>query len=256
MFEDFILRINDHAPSLAMLATLVLVLMFGTSAQILADRLRIPATGPLLIAGLLFGPAVLGFVQPEVLGLTLRVVVRAAVAVVVFEGGLLLNVAELRHTSRAVVGLVSVGLLITTLLAGLLVNLLLGWSWELSLLFGAIVSVTGPTVITPILQKVRVNRRVRSTLESESVIADPLGVILAALVFTAITTPGGWRYAGFHGLTTLIAGAGIGAIVAASVWLTAANFICCPRSSPDSSSWARRFSPTPSRNSSRMKPEF
>ena len=84
---------------------------------------------------------------------------------------------------------------LTTLLAGLLANLLLGWSWELSLLFGALVSVTGPTVITPILQKVRVNHRVRATLESESVIADPLGVILAALVFTAITSPGGWQHA-------------------------------------------------------------
>lgn len=228
MFEDLILRINEHTLALAMLATLVLVLLTGTAAQILADRLRIPATGPLLIAGLLFGPAVLGLVQPEVLGVTLRVVVRAAVAVVVFEGGLLLNVGEIRHTSRAVVGLVSVGLLITTLLAGLLANLLLGWSWELSLLFGAIVSVTGPTVITPILQKVRVNRRVRSTLESESVIADPLGVILAALVFTAITTPGGWRYASSHALVTLLAGAGAGASVAALIWLTAGKFHLLP----------------------------
>ncbi len=219
---------HEAAPALAILATLVLVLLVGTSAQILAERLRIPATGPLLVAGLLFGPAVLGLVQPELLGVTLRVVVRAAVAVVVFEGGLLLNVSELRHTSRAVAGLVSVGLLITTLLAALLVNLLLGWSWELSLLFGAIVSVTGPTVITPILQKVRVNRRVRTTLESESVIADPLGVILAALVFTAITTPGGWQYAALHGLTTLAAGAAVGAGVAGAVWVAAGRFRLLP----------------------------
>ncbi len=228
MFELFVQQMHHHAPALAVLATLVLVLLVGTSAQILAERLRIPATGPLLVAGLLFGPAVLGLVQPEVLGVTLRVAVRAAVAVVVFEGGLLLNVSELRHTSRAVVGLVSVGLLITTVLAGLLVALLLGWTWELSLLFGAIVSVTGPTVITPILQKVRVNRRVRTTLESESVIADPLGVILAALVFTAITTPGGWRYAPLHGLTTLTAGAAVGACVAGVVWLLAGRFRLLP----------------------------
>jgi len=228
LFESFIQQLHHHAPALVVLATLVLVLLVGTSAQILAERLRIPATGPLLVAGLLFGPAVLGLVQPELLGVTLRVVVRAAVAVVVFEGGLLLNVSELRHTSRAVVGLVSVGLLITTLLAGLLVALLLGWSWELSLLFGAIVSVTGPTVITPILQKVRVNRRVRTTLESESVIADPLGVILAALVFTAITTPGGWRYATLHGLTTLAAGAAVGAAAAGAVWLLAGRFRLLP----------------------------
>jgi NhaP-type Na+/H+ or K+/H+ antiporter/uncharacterized protein with PhoU and TrkA domain len=228
LLEPFIQQLHEHAPALAVLATLVLVLLVGTSAQILAERLRIPATGPLLVAGLLFGPAVLGLVQPQALDVTLRVVVRAAVAVVVFEGGLLLNIGELRHTSRAVVGLVSFGLLITTALAGLLAGVLLGWSWELSLLFGAIVSVTGPTVITPILQKVRVNRRVRATLESESVIADPLGVILAALVFTAITTPGGWHYAALHGLLTLAAGACVGASVAGVVWLTAGRFRLLP----------------------------
>jgi NhaP-type Na+/H+ or K+/H+ antiporter len=224
LFESFVQQMHGASPALAVLAMLVLVLLVGTSAQILAERLRIPATGPLLIAGLLFGPAVLGLVQPQLLDVTLRVVVRGAVAVVVFEGGLLLNVSELRHTSRAVVGLVSFGLLITTALAGLLANLLLGWTWELSLLFGAIVSVTGPTVITPILQKVRVNRRVRATLESESVIADPLGVILAALVFTAITTPGGWHYAALQGSISLAAGAAVGASVAGFVWLTAGRF--------------------------------
>jgi len=206
LFEAYIQQLHEGAPALAVLATLVLVLLVGTSAQILAERLRIPATGPLLLAGLLFGPAVLGLVNPQVLDVTLRVVVRAAVAVVVFEGGLLLNVSEPRHTSRAVVGLDSFGLLITTVLAGLLANLLLGWTWELSLLFGAIVSVTGPTVITPILQKVRVNRRVRATLESESVIADPLGVILAALVFTTILSPGGLGEAMPHAALTLVAG--------------------------------------------------
>jgi len=228
LFDSFARHLHGHAPALAVLATLVLVLLVGTSAQIFAERWRIPATGPLLVAGLLLGPAVLGLVQPQLLGVTLPVVVRAAVAVVIFEGGLLLNVSELRHTSRAVAGLVSFGLLITTALAGLLAHLLLGWSWELSLLFGAVVSVTGPTVITPILQKVRVNSRVRSTLESESVIADPLGVILAALVFTAITAPGGWRYAALHGLTTFAAGASVGAAAAGLVWLMAGRFRLLP----------------------------
>lgn len=228
MFESYIVNLHEHSPAMAALLTLVLVLTVGTAAQILSDRLRLPATGPLLLAGLLFGPALLGVVQPQVLDAGLRVVVRAAVAVVVFEGGLLLDVGEIRHTSRAVAGLVSVGLLITTLLAGSLAHFLLGWSWELSLLLGAIVSVTGPTVITPILQKVRVNPRVRSTLESESVIADPLGVILAALIFTAITTPGGWDYATINAGWTLLAGAGVGALVAGAVWLTAGRFQLLP----------------------------
>ena len=78
LFESFIQQLHQHAPALVVLATLVLVLLVGTSAQILAERLRIPATGPLLVAGLLFGPAVLALVQPELLGVTLRVVVRVS----------------------------------------------------------------------------------------------------------------------------------------------------------------------------------
>jgi len=219
MLEDYIFSLKDASASLVVLATLVLVFVLGTAAQIIADRIRLPATGPLLIAGLLFGPAVLGVVQPSVLGPGLRVIVSAAVAVVVFEGGLLLDVTELRHTSRAVLGLVTVGLLITTSLAALLAHILLGWPWELAFLFGAIISVTGPTVITPILQKVRVNRRVRSTLESESVIADPLGVILAAVIFTAIISPGGWRDIVMQAFVTFTYGAGIGTAVAVMVWV-------------------------------------
>lgn len=228
MLENYILHLRDHNHVLAILASLVLVVLIGTAAQILADRLRIPATGPLLFAGLVFGQAGLGLVQPDVLGETLRVVVKMSVAVVVFEGGLLLDVREMRHASRAVVGLVTVGLLITTVLAGMLVHFLFGWTWELSFLFGAIVSVTGPTVITPILQRVRVNRRVRLTLESESIIADPLGVILAALVFTAIISPRGLQAAIPAGLLTLAAGIVTGIVVAFVVWLLSDRFRLLP----------------------------
>lgn len=228
MLEGYVFYLRDHNHVLSILATLVLVILIGTAAQILADRLKIPATGPLLFAGLIFGKAGLGLVQPEVLGEFLRVVVKASVAIVVFEGGLLLDVREMRHASRAVIGLVTVGLLITTILAAVLVHFLFGWTWELSFLFGAIVSVTGPTVITPILQRVRVNRRVKLTLESESIIADPLGVILAALIFTAITSPGGLSAALPVGLLTLCAGVLVGISVAFIVWLLSDRFLLLP----------------------------
>ena len=211
-----------------MLATLVLVMLVGTSAQIIADRIRIPATGPLLLAGLVFGKAGFGLIQPEVLGTVLSVVIKVAVAIVIFEGGLLLDLREVRHASRAVIGLVTVGLMITTILAGSLAHLFFGWTWSLSFLFGAIVSVTGPTVITPILQRVRVNRRVKMTLESESIIADPLGVILAALVFTAIVAPGGLLEALPTGLVTLAAGVAVGVTVALMVWLLSDRFKLLP----------------------------
>lgn len=228
MLESYILDLKLHEPVLAILATLVLVVLIGTSAQILADKMRIPATGPLLFAGLLFGEAGIGLIKPDVLGEILRVVIKASVAVVVFEGGLLLDVREIRHASRAVLGLVTIGLLITTFLAGMLAHFLFGWTWELSFLFGAIVSVTGPTVITPILQRVRVNRRVRLTLESESIIADPLGVILASLVFTSIISPYGVSAALPTGLKTILAGAAVGISVAGVVWLLSDRFQLLP----------------------------
>lgn len=219
MFEEFIFSLDSSDKVLAILVTFVLVVLIGTSAQILADRLRIPATGPLLLAGFIFGEAGVGLIQPEVLGDMMRVAVKASVAIVVFEGGMMLDLREIRHASRAVLGLVTVGLLITTVLAGLLAHYLLNWSWELSFLFGAIVSVTGPTVISPILEKVRVNRRVKLTLQSESIIADPLGVILAALVFTAIISPRGLSYAIPSGLYTLFVGLVAGVVVALFVWM-------------------------------------
>lgn len=207
---------------------LVLVMVVGTFAQIIADKVRIPATGPLLFAGLVFGKAGLGLIQPELLGDVLPVIVKASVAIVVFEGGMLLDVRNIRHASRAVLGLVTVGLLITTILSGVLVHFLFGWGWELSFLFGAIVSVTGPTVITPILEKVKVNRRVRSTLESESIIADPLGVILASLVFTAIISPKGLTSAIPTGLITLGAGILVGFGIALIVWILSDRFRLLP----------------------------
>lgn len=213
---------------MAMMITLMFVMIIGTSAQILAERMRIPATAPLLIAGLLFGPDFLGLIQPAVLDEGVRLIIKMAVAVIIFEGGMLLNVYELRHTSRAVTGLITVGLLITSVLSGLLAHYLVGMSWEISFLFGAIVSVTGPTVITPILKRVSVNRRVRSTLESESIIADPFGVILAAIIFTAIINKGEWTYVLTHAIETVLAGVITGTSVALFIWLISAKLHLLP----------------------------
>ncbi len=228
--SNYLLELSQQSPVLAVLATLVCVLIIGTSAQILAERLGLPSTGPLLIAGLLFGPDIVGLIQPDILMERdlLSLIVRIAVAIIVFEGGLLLNVYDLRHTSRAVTGLVTVGLLITTVLAGILAHYLIGTSWEVSFLFGATVSITGPTVITPILQKVSVNRRVRSTLESESIIADPLGVILAAIIFTAIIYKGDWSYVITHGIQTIVAGAVTGVAVGFAIWVLSGRFHLLP----------------------------
>ena len=100
---SYLLDLNGHSPVMAILLTLVTVLLIGTAAQIVAERLRLPATGPLLIVGVIFGPDIIGLVQPEILREKdiLGLIVRMAVAIIVFEGGMLLNVYDIRHTSRA-----------------------------------------------------------------------------------------------------------------------------------------------------------
>ncbi|MEO8217321.1 MAG: cation:proton antiporter [Acidobacteriota bacterium] len=228
MFASLLMGLQSQNRPLAILATLVIVLVIGTSAQILADRMRMPAVAPLLLAGIICGPSLLGLVVPGILGVGLQVIIRAAVAVCIFEGGLLLDLSAIRNTSRAVLGLVTVGLIITTILAGGAVKFFLDWPWEVCFLFGAIVSVTGPTVVTPILQRVAVNQRVRATLESESVIADPLGVILAALIFSAVTSAGGWSQALPLAVSSLASGLAIGASVAGVVWLSAGKLRLLP----------------------------
>ena len=136
MFESYITNLAQSSPVMAIMATLVCVLLIGTGAQIFSERIKIPATGPLLIVGLLFGKDIIGLIQPQILEVGLSLIVKMAVAIIVFEGGLLLNVYDLRHTSRAVTGLITVGLLITTALAAVLAHFLLGLTWEISILFG------------------------------------------------------------------------------------------------------------------------
>ncbi|MFV0387660.1 MAG: cation:proton antiporter [Pyrinomonadaceae bacterium] len=227
---NFLAQLNDTSPVMAMLFTVVAVLLIGTAAQIFAERIHVPATGPLLIIGVIAGPELIGIINPEILRERdlLGLIVRMAVAIIVFEGGLLLNVYDIRHTSRAVTGLVTVGLLITTALSGILAHFLIGLSWSISILFGAIISVTGPTVITPILEKVQVNRRVKTTLESESIIADPLGVILAAIIFTFILNRGDFGYVITHGLETVLSGTVMGGSVGLLIWLFSGRFKLLP----------------------------
>src|SRR5690606_35679369 len=109
------------------MATLVLVILIGTSAQILAERRRIPAARPLLLAVLSCGEAALVISKPALLGDASRTAIKASVAIVIFEGGMMLDVREIRHASPAVLGIVTVGLLITTALSGILAHYLIGW---------------------------------------------------------------------------------------------------------------------------------
>ena len=169
--------------------TIALALLFGALAQALGRQVRIPGIVLLLLVGVLLGPDVANLVRPETLGHGLELLVGFAVAVILFEGGLNLDLARLGKTHRALTRLVTVGAVVTALGASLAARLCMGWSWELSALFGSLVIVTGPTVIGPLVRRLRINHRTSALLEGEGVIIDPIGAITAFIVLECVLAP-------------------------------------------------------------------
>lgn len=163
-----------------------LVLAASVGTQLLAEHLRVPAILPLLGVGVLFGPELLGLVRPDALGVGLQVLIPLMVAIIVFEGGMVLDLGYLRQVSPIVRNLITVGCLVTWLLAALAANLLVGLPWPLALLFGALVSVTGPTVINPLLRRTAVTQRLKTILMAEGVLIDAVGVVLSVVVLEAL----------------------------------------------------------------------
>jgi NhaP-type Na+/H+ or K+/H+ antiporter len=162
---------------------------FGVLGQALAAWLRVPSIVVLFGTGLLLGPGGLGWIRPDALGHGLFALVSIAVAVILFEGGLNLDLRRLRREGRTIRSLVTVGAAITWLGGACAARWILGWSWQPSILFGAMVIVTGPTVIGPLLRSLRVKPSVATVLEAEGVLIDPVGAIVAALALEAVLAP-------------------------------------------------------------------
>jgi NhaP-type Na+/H+ or K+/H+ antiporter len=166
-----------------------LALGFGVLAQTLAHTLRIPGIVLLLATGLALAPEGLGWIQPGVLGQGLYALVSLSVAVILFEGALNLDVKRLRREGRTIRALVTSGALITWVGGAVAAHFILGWDWRLAILFGAMVIVTGPTVINPLLRSLRVKPSLATVLEAEGVLIDPIGAILAAITLEAVLAP-------------------------------------------------------------------
>jgi len=166
--------------------TFALALVAGVLAQAIARHLRVPGIVLLLATGIALGPEGANLIRPDILGSSLQPIVGLSVAVILFEGGLQLNILRLRSEAVAIRRLITVGALITFLGGTLLARWILGWDWQLSLLFGALVVVTGPTVINPLTRRIRLRPNVRTILEAEGVLIDPIGAVLAVVVLEMI----------------------------------------------------------------------
>ncbi|TNJ47106.1 sodium:proton antiporter [Tamlana fucoidanivorans] len=181
------------------------IIILGILAQWVAWKFKIPAILPLILIGLLVGPIAAAYFSEDgskwiepvwngkhglFPGEGLYYFVSLAISVILFEGGLTLKRSEIRSLGPVITKLITLGSAITFFGAGILANVIFGLSWELSFLFSALIIVTGPTVITPILRNIPLKKDISTVLKWEGILIDPIGALVAVLVFEFISVEG------------------------------------------------------------------
>ncbi len=170
-----------------MMLAAALVFGLATGCQIIAPRLKIPALILLLPVGFLFGLVAPGLRMSEILGSAFPVAVDLMVALILFQGGMALGDTPLTGSDgRVIRKLIWIGGAITFVAGSLASHFVLGLAWPLAALLGAIMIVSGPTVVTPILDLVRLKPRVRGILLWEGTSLDPIGAIFAVVIFQVV----------------------------------------------------------------------
>ncbi|MBV6659024.1 MAG: sodium:proton antiporter [Devosiaceae bacterium] len=171
---------HDTVTTIALIGTL------GIGAQWIAWRTQIPAIVLLLLAGLLAGPAT-GLVNPAGdFGDLLKPFVALAVAIILFEGGMTLNFAEIRGTAKAVRRIIIFAAPLVWVLGSLAAHYIGGLSWPSAIVFSGIMVVTGPTVIMPLLRQAKLPSRTASVLRWEAIVVDPIGALFAVIAFEVV----------------------------------------------------------------------
>ena len=182
------------------------IIILGILAQWFAWKFKIPAILPLILIGLLVGPIASEFLSEDGAkwiepiwngekglfpGDGLYYFVSLAISIILFEGGLTLKRDEIKNVGPSITKLITIGSAVTFFGAGILAHYVFDLSWEISFLFSGLIIVTGPTVITPILRNIPLKKDVSAVLKWEGILIDPIGALVAVLVFEFISVGGG-----------------------------------------------------------------
>ena len=185
------------------------IIILGILAQWVAWKFKIPAILPLLLIGLLVGPIAAEFLSDDGTkwiepiwngeeglfpGQSLFYFVSLAISIILFEGGLTLKMSEVKHVGPVITKLISLGAAVTFFGAAIAAHFTFDLSWEISFLFSGLIIVTGPTVITPILRNIPLKQDVSAVLKWEGILIDPIGALVAVLVFEFISVDGGGEF--------------------------------------------------------------
>lgn len=175
--------------------TIAIAVAGGLASQVIARHLGLPGIVLLLGVGVLLGPDVANVVQPATIGPALPILVGFSVAVILFEGGLSLNVRQLRREGRPIRQLATVGALVSAVAGIALGYYVMHWPLRVAMLFGTLAMVTGPTVINPLMRRLRVESSTATILEAEGVLVDAIGAIAATVALEVALEPTGERVA-------------------------------------------------------------
>jgi len=184
------------------------IIILGILAQWFAWKFKLPAILPLILIGLLVGPIATlisadgtSYIQPIwdgtrglFPGENLFYFVSLAIGIILFEGGLTLKRDEVSKVGPAIIKLISIGAGVTFVGAGVATHYLIELNWPLSFLFAALIIVTGPTVISPILRNIPLKKDVSAVLKWEGILIDPIGALAAVLVYEFIIVGGDFGY--------------------------------------------------------------
>ncbi len=184
------------------------IVILGIIAQWVAWRLKLPAILPLILIGLLVGPVStlytedgLKLIEPIWNGTKglfpgdgLYYFVSLAISIILFEGGLTLKRSEIKNVGPVITKLITLGSVVTFFGAGIAAHYIFNLSWQISFLFSALIIVTGPTVITPILRNIPLKKDISAVLKWEGILIDPIGALVAVLVFEFIAVGEGQAF--------------------------------------------------------------
>jgi NhaP-type Na+/H+ or K+/H+ antiporter len=188
MIDSFLIAVTGNNSALWSLCFAVGAGCFLTS---LSRKTHLPTLVLLLLGGFLFGPEGLNLFDPKALGDFLPIFISLAVAIILFEGGLTLDLREFTQTSVVIQRLLTVGVLITWIGVAICIVLVFKTNISFALLMGSLVIVTGPTVIVPLLRRIRIQSRIANILHWEGVLIDSIGVFIAILCFEWVVEGGG-----------------------------------------------------------------
>jgi len=201
--------VTEHTQA-EVLFTVVAAISAGVILIAIARRLDFSTIALLLLGGAALGPNGLGVLKPDRLREGLPVFVSFSIGLILFEGGLTLDLKGYRAASRIIVRLLTVGLLTTWFATAAAIWLILGFPPGISLVAASLVIVTGPTVIVPLLKRIRIQQPLHNILHWEGVLIDPIGVFIAVLCLESISGLGA-PSAAMNFVLRLLSGLGIGA---------------------------------------------